>query len=76
MSATEVPEIVKLVIYMELLAKSSMCEVGSGHKVCFGAFKRPTKGIGISVFRWARVLILGSNWGRIQFPIHNRDKQG
>ena len=38
MSATEVPEIVQLVFNMELLAISSMCEIGSEHKVCLGAF--------------------------------------
>ena len=43
MSATEVPEIVELVFNMELLAISSMSEVGSEHKVCFGAFLRLTK---------------------------------
>ena len=42
-SATEVPEIVQLVFNMELLAISSMSEVGSEHKVCFGAFLRHTK---------------------------------
>ena len=41
MSATEVPEIVQLVFNMELLAISSMSEVGSEHKVCFVAFLRP-----------------------------------
>ena len=39
-SATEVPEIVQMVFDMELLAKSCMSEVGSEHKVCFGAFLR------------------------------------
>ena len=38
MSATEVPEIVQLFLNMELLAISSMSEVGSEHIVCFGAF--------------------------------------
>ena len=42
-SATEVPEIVQLVFNMELLAIYSMSEVGSEHKVCFGAFLRLTK---------------------------------
>ena len=42
-SATEVLEIVQLVCNMELLAISSMSEVGSEHKVCFGAFLRLTK---------------------------------
>ena len=42
-SATEVPEIVQLVFNMGLLAISSMSEVGSQHKVCFGAFLRLTK---------------------------------
>ena len=41
--ATEVPEIVQLIFNMELLAISSMSEVGIEHKVCFGAFLRPTK---------------------------------
>ena len=49
MSATEVPEIVQLVFNMELLAISSMSEVGSEHKVCFVAFIRHTK-----VFRAAK----------------------
>ena len=44
MSATEVPEIVQLVFNMELLAISSMSEVRSEHKVCFGDFFRLTKG--------------------------------
>ena len=35
MSAAEIPEIVKLVINMQLLAISSMSEVRSEHKVCF-----------------------------------------
>ena len=35
-SATEVPEIV---INLELFAISSMCEVRSEHKACFGAYK-------------------------------------
>ena len=35
-SATEVPEIVQLVFYMELLAISSISEVKSEQKVCFG----------------------------------------
>ena len=43
MSAKEVPEIVQVVFNMELLAISSMSEVGSEHKVCFGAFLRFTK---------------------------------
>ena len=43
-SATEVPEIVQLVFNAELLAISSMSEVGSEHKVCVGAFLRQTKG--------------------------------
>ena len=42
-SATEVPEIIQLVFNMELFAISSMCEVGSEHKVCFGVFLRVTK---------------------------------
>ena len=42
-SATEVPEIIQLVLNMELLAISSMSEVGSEHKICFGAFLRLTK---------------------------------
>ena len=42
-STTEVPEIVHLVSSMELLAISSKSEVGSEHKVGFGAFLRPTK---------------------------------
>ena len=42
-SATEVPEIVQLVFTMDLLAISSMSEVGSEHKVCFEAFLRHTK---------------------------------
>ena len=42
-SATKVPELVQLVLNMELLAISSMCEVGSEQKVCFGAFLRFTK---------------------------------
>ena len=45
MSATEVPEIVQLVFKMELLA-SSMSEVRSDHKVCFGASLRHTKSFG------------------------------
>ena len=44
MSATEVPEIVQLVFNIELLAISSMSEVGSEHKVCFGAFFKTYKG--------------------------------
>ena len=46
MSATEVLEIVQqlLVFNMELLEISSMSEVKSEHKVCFGAFLRLTKG--------------------------------
>ena len=44
MSATEVPEIVQLVLNMELLAISSMYEVGSEHKISFGAFLRHKKG--------------------------------
>ena len=36
-SATKEPEIIQLVFNMELLAISSMSEVGSEHKVCFGA---------------------------------------
>ena len=43
MSATEVPEIVQLVFNMELLTISSMSEVGSEHKVCFGSFLRLTQ---------------------------------
>ena len=42
-SATEVPEIVQLVFNMQLLAISSMSEVGSEHKVCFVAFLIHTK---------------------------------
>jgi hypothetical protein len=42
-AATEIPEIVQLVLNMELFAISSMCEIGSEHKVCFGAFLRLTK---------------------------------
>ena len=38
MSATEVLEKVQLVCNMELLAISSMSEIGSEHEVCFGAF--------------------------------------
>jgi hypothetical protein len=41
-SATEVPEIEQLVFNMELLAISSMCEIGSEQKVCFGDFLRLT----------------------------------
>ena len=44
MTATEVPDIVHLVFNMELLAISSMAEVRSEHKVCFGASLRHTKG--------------------------------
>ena len=43
-SATEVPEIAQLVFNTELLAISSMSEVRSEHRVCFGASLRPTKG--------------------------------
>ena len=43
MSSTEVPEIVQLVLNMELLAISSVTEVGSEHTVCFGAFLELTK---------------------------------
>ena len=43
MSATEVSEIVQMVFTMEILAISSMSEVGSEDKVCFGAFLRLTK---------------------------------
>ena len=43
MSATEVLEIVQLVFRLELLTISSMSEVGSEHKVGFGAFLRHTK---------------------------------
>ena len=39
MSATEVPEIVQLVFYMELLAISIMSEGRGEHKVCFGLLK-------------------------------------
>ena len=38
--ATEVPEIVQLVFKTELLAISSMPEVRSEHKICFGASLR------------------------------------
>ena len=37
-SATKVPELVQLVLNMELLTISSMCEVGSEHKGNLGAF--------------------------------------
>ena len=40
---TEVPETLRLVFSMELLAISSMSEVGSEHTVCFGASFRLTK---------------------------------
>ena len=53
MSATEVPEIVQLVFNMELLAISSMSEVRSEHKVCFGAFLRHSKGLEASAIRFA-----------------------
>ena len=36
MSATELPEIIQLVLNIELLAISSMSEVRNKHKVCFG----------------------------------------
>ena len=42
-STTEVPELVQLVFNMELLAISSISEVGSEHTVCFGAFLRLSK---------------------------------
>ena len=38
-SATEVPEIVQLVLNMELLAISSMSEVGSEHNAILGFIK-------------------------------------
>ena len=38
--ATEVPEKVQLVFSMELLTISSMSQVRSEHKVCFGASLR------------------------------------
>ena len=38
-----IPEILKMVFIMELFAIPSMCEVGSEHKVCFGAFLRLAK---------------------------------
>ena len=41
---TEVPEIIQLVFGMELLTIYSLCEGGSEHNVCFGAFLRLTKG--------------------------------
>ena len=41
-SATKVLKVVQLFCNMELLAISSMSEVGSEHKVCFGAFLRLT----------------------------------
>ena len=43
MSATEVPEIVQLVFNKELLAISSMCEIGSEHSL-FGGFLETYKG--------------------------------
>ena len=40
---TEVPKIVQLVFYVELLAISSMSEARSEHKVCFRTSFRHTK---------------------------------
>ena len=45
MSATEVMEIVQLVLNTELLATSSMSEVRSEHKVCFGGFLKTYTGV-------------------------------
>ena len=42
--ATEVMETVQLFLSMELLAMSSLSEVRSEHKVCFGAYLRLKKG--------------------------------
>ena len=47
-SATEVTEVVQLVFNMELHAISSMCQVGSEHKVCFEAF--------LSLYRYTWVI--------------------
>ena len=44
MPATEVPEIVKLVFNMELVAISNMSEVRIDHKVYFRASLKHTKG--------------------------------
>ena len=50
MKATEVQEIVQLVSNTELLEISSMSEVRSEHKACFGTSLRHTKGfLGSSV---------------------------
>ena len=42
--ATEVSEIVQLVLNRQLLAISSMSEARSEHQICFMAFMRHTKG--------------------------------
>ena len=45
--ATEEPETVWLVLGMKLLTTYILSEVGSEHKVCFGASLRLTKGFGV-----------------------------